>query len=90
MKAPLRPFGKLLVSLLVVMVFLPALAPAHEAEEGISGGGEKGILFIAMGPSNNFVMIDIATERVMKAIAGPVNPHGIACNLERKVCLSDQ
>jgi YVTN family beta-propeller protein len=78
MKALFRPFGKLLVSLLVVMVFVPPLSSGHEAGESVSGGGEKGVLLIAMGPSNNFVMIDIATEKVMRAVAGPVNPHGIA------------
>ena len=84
MKPLFRPSGKLLLLLLLAMVFLPTLASAHEAGEGISGGGEKGILFVAMGPSNNFVMIDIATERVMKAVAGPVNPHGIAVTPDGK------
>ncbi|NIM99849.1 MAG: beta-propeller fold lactonase family protein, partial [candidate division Zixibacteria bacterium] len=84
MKPLFRPFGKLLVSLLVVMVFLPTLTSGHESGDGISGGGEKGILFIAMGPSNNFVMIDIATEKVMRAVAGPVNPHGIAVTPDGK------
>lgn len=37
-----------------------------------------------MGPSNNFVMIDMATEKLMKAVAGPVNPHGIAVTPDGK------
>jgi len=85
MKPFLTPYGKLLVLLMLVMFFPPpTLAPGHEVGEGVSGGGEKGILFIAMGPSNNFVMIDIATEKVMKAVAGPVNPHGIAVTHDGK------
>jgi YVTN family beta-propeller protein len=84
MKALFRLFGKLLVSLLLAIVFLPSLASTHEAGEGVSGGGEKGILFIAMGPSNNFVMIDIAREKVMRAVAGPMNPHGIAVTPDGK------
>jgi DNA-binding beta-propeller fold protein YncE len=84
MKALFRPFGKLVVSLLFTVVFVATIASSHEAGEGISAGGEKGILFIAMGPSNNFVMIDIATERVMRAVAGPVNPHGITITPDGK------
>ncbi len=56
----------------------------HEGGERSTAKGEKGILLVAMGPSNNLVMIDIATERVMKAIAGPVNPHGIAVTPDGK------
>jgi YVTN family beta-propeller protein len=84
MQAAFRPFGKLLVSLLFAMVFMATIASGHEAGEGIPTGGERGILFIAMGPSNNFVMIDIATEKVMRAVAGPVNPHGIAVTPDGK------
>jgi YVTN family beta-propeller protein len=80
MKFPLfRLPGRLVPLFLSMMLLVPSFSSGHEpGEGGETGGGEKGILFIAMGPSNNFVMIDIATEKVMKAVAGPVNPHGIA------------
>jgi YVTN family beta-propeller protein len=83
-KTPLRYFGKSLILFLLVILFLPLMTSAHETGEAVPGGGEKGILFIAMGPSNNFVMIDLATEKVMKAVAGPVNPHGIAVTPDGK------
>ncbi|NIS59828.1 MAG: hypothetical protein GTO13_03710 [Proteobacteria bacterium] len=66
MKMLFRSSGKFLVLFFSLIVLLPVFSTGHEAEESSTGGGEKGILFIAMGPSNNFVMIDIATEKVMK------------------------
>jgi YVTN family beta-propeller protein len=74
-----------LLLLLTICLFKPTLVPAHESVESSTGGGEKGILFIAMGPSNNYAMVDITTEKVMKAVAGPVNPHGIAVTPDGKL-----
>ncbi len=84
MKILFRSLGRTMFPFLFLTLLLPTLSSAHEPGEGTSGGGEEGILFIAMGPSNNFVMIDIATEKVMKAVAGPVNPHGIAVSPDGK------
>ena len=65
---------KLTLLLIVLTSLLTSNLQAHEGEEVDLPSGEKGILFIAMGPSNNFAMIDIATEKVMKAVAGQINP----------------
>jgi len=50
---------------------------AHEGNESALPDGSEGILFIATGPPNSFAMIDLATEKVVKAVAGQLNPHGI-------------
>lgn len=78
MESLVRFLGKFVLPLLWLTLFLPGVATSHEAGDSGAGGGKQGILFVAMGPSNNFVLIDMATEKVMKAVAGPVNPHGIA------------
>jgi YVTN family beta-propeller protein len=74
----------LTVTFVVVITSLTNVALAHEGEEGSLPTGEKGIIFVAMGPSNNFAMIDMATEKVMKAVAGQINPHGIAVTPDGK------
>ncbi len=74
----------LTVTFVVVISSYTNIVMAHEGTEGNLPTGENGIIFVAMGPSNNFAMIDMATEKVMKAVAGPVNSHGIAVTPDGK------
>lgn len=50
----------------------------HEGAETATSTAVKAVMFVAMGPSDNVAMIDLASNRVMRAVAGPVNPHGLA------------
>ena len=72
------------VTLVLVGLTYSGVVVAHEGAEDALPDGSDGILFIAMGPSNNFAMIDLATEKVMKAVAGQLNPHGIAVTPDGK------
>lgn len=74
----------LTVAFIIVTLSFSNAVLAHEGAEGSLPTGKEGIIFIAMGPSNNFAMIDIATEKVMKAVAGQINPHGIAVTPDGK------
>ena len=65
-----------LVGLLGLVGFRPL--QAHESNGVPASKPSKGIAYVAMGPSHNVVVIDIATGRVMGTLAAGWNPHGVA------------